>query len=90
MAEPDVRKECRPVSYRGTNSNWRYRSRFIDPAFAPLQAELDAIVAAPGRLQQLEESPFTRKAGKVLPTPNTRSPSTGSRAGRHPRGAAAP
>ena len=46
MAEPDVRKGMPPVKLPRKEFEKRYRSRFVDPAFQPLQRELDAIVAA--------------------------------------------
>ena len=45
MAEPDVRKGMPPVKLPRDEFEKRYRSRFVDPAFKPLQRELDAIVA---------------------------------------------
>jgi len=45
MAEPDVRKGMPPVKLPRDEFEKRYRSRFVDPAFQPLQRELDAIVA---------------------------------------------
>ena len=44
MAEPDVRKGMPPVKLPRDEFEKRYRSR-VDPAFKPLQRELDAIVA---------------------------------------------
>ena len=58
MAEPDVRKGMPPVKLPREEFEKRYRSRFVDPAFRPLQRELDAIVAGRvGRLQPFAKSP---------------------------------
>ena len=47
MAEPDgSRKGMPPVKLTRYEFERRYRSRFIDPAFAPPQAELDAAIVA--------------------------------------------
>ncbi len=46
MADADVRKGMPPVELSRDEFEARYRRRFIDPAFAPLHRELDAIVAA--------------------------------------------
>jgi multimeric flavodoxin WrbA len=71
MAEPDVRKGMPPVKLSRDEFEWRYRSRFIDPAFAPLQAELDAIVAAAwDAYSNSRKSPVTRKAGQGFADPD--------------------
>jgi multimeric flavodoxin WrbA len=71
MAEPDVRKGMPPVELSRDEFERRYRSRFIDPAFAPLQAELDAIVAAAwDAYDNSRKSPATRKAGQGFSDPN--------------------
>jgi len=46
MAPVDVRKGMPPVELSREEFEKRYRSRFADPAFEPLQRELDAITAA--------------------------------------------
>ena len=46
MAPVDVRKGMPPVKLPREEFEKRYRSRFVDPAFRPLQRELDAIIAA--------------------------------------------
>ena len=69
MAEPDVRKGMPPVKLTRYEFERRYRSRFIDPAFAPLQAELDAIVAAAwDAYGNSRKSPVTRKSACRIPT----------------------
>jgi multimeric flavodoxin WrbA len=46
MADLDIRKGMPSVELSREEFERRYRSRFRDPAFEPLQRELDAIVAA--------------------------------------------
>jgi hypothetical protein len=46
MAPVDVRKGMPYVQLSREEFERRYRSRFPDPAFKPLQRELDAIIAA--------------------------------------------
>jgi hypothetical protein len=46
MAPADVRRGMPSVELSREEFEKRYRSRFKDPAFRPLQRELDAIVAA--------------------------------------------
>ena len=46
MADPDVRKGMPPVKLSREEFESRYKSQFVDPAFAPLADELDAIVGA--------------------------------------------
>jgi len=46
MTEPDVRKGMPAVKLAREEFEKRYRSRFADPVFGPLQKELDAIIAA--------------------------------------------
>jgi multimeric flavodoxin WrbA len=71
MAEPDVRKGMPPVKLSRDEFERRYRSRFIDPAFAPLQAELDAVVAAAwDAYGNSRKSPATRKAGQGFADPD--------------------
>jgi multimeric flavodoxin WrbA len=49
----------------------RFRSRFVDPAFAPLQRELQAIVdAAWDAYSQGRKAPHTRKAGPGFADPD--------------------
>jgi hypothetical protein len=50
MTEIDVRKGMPAVKLDRAEFEKRYRSRYADPAFQPLQNELDAIVGALGRL----------------------------------------
>lgn len=46
MALLDVRKGMPPVKLPRAEFERRYRSRFVDPAFKPLQTEVGTIVAA--------------------------------------------
>ena len=71
MAEPDVRKGMPPVKLPREEFEKRYRSRFVDPAFQPLQPELDAIVAAAwDAYSHSRKAPVARKAGPGFSDPN--------------------
>jgi multimeric flavodoxin WrbA len=71
MAEPEIRKGMPPVKLARDEFERRYRSRYIDPAFAPLQAELGAIVAAAwDAYDNSRKSPVTRKAGQGFADPD--------------------
>ena len=71
MTETDVRKGMPPVKLSREEFEERYRSRFIDPAFNPLQKELDAIVAAAwDAYSNSRKSPLTRKAGEGFADPD--------------------
>jgi multimeric flavodoxin WrbA len=71
MAPVDVRKGMPSVELSRDEFEKRYRSRFADPAFRPLQRELDAIVAAAwdGYINY-RKSPDTRKAGPGFADPD--------------------
>jgi multimeric flavodoxin WrbA len=59
-----------PVKLERHEFEKRYRSRFADPAFQPLQRELDAITAAAwDAYSQSRKSPVTRKAGPGFTDP---------------------
>ena len=78
MAEPDVRKGMPAVRLDRAEFEKRYRSRFIDPAFRPLQKEIDAVVAvAWDAYSNSRKSPQTRRQVRGSPIPTTISPSTG-------------
>src|ERR1700742_248748 len=67
----DVRKGMPPVKLDRAEFEKRYRSRFADPAFKPLQKELDDIVAAAwDAYSNSRKSPETRKAGEGFADPN--------------------
>lgn len=71
MAEPDVRKGMPPVKLSREEFEWRYRSRFADPVFQPLQRELDVIIAAAwDAYSHSRKSPRTRKAGPGFADPD--------------------
>src|SRR5207237_8299174 len=71
MAEPDVRKGMPPVKLPREEFEKRYRSRFVDPAFRPLQRELDAIIAAAwDGYSNSRKAPLTRKAGPGFADPD--------------------
>jgi multimeric flavodoxin WrbA len=71
MADVDVRKGMPSVQLAREEFEKRYRSRFADPAFKPLQRELDAIVgAAWDGYHNSRKSPLTRKAGPGFADPD--------------------
>jgi hypothetical protein len=71
MTEPDIRKGMPPVKLLRQEFESRYRSRFVDPAFAPLQPEIDAIVgAAWDAYSHSRKAPVTRKAGAGFADPD--------------------
>ncbi|MBW8852930.1 MAG: NADPH-dependent FMN reductase, partial [Bradyrhizobium sp.] len=71
MTEPDVRKGMPPVKLSREEFEGRYRSRFVDPAFAPLRRELDAIIAAAwDAYSHSRKAPVTRKAGAGFSDPS--------------------
>jgi multimeric flavodoxin WrbA len=71
MTEPDIRKGMPAVKLERAEFERRYRSRFIDPAFQPLQTELDAIIgAAWDAYSNSRKAPLTRKAGSGFADPD--------------------
>lgn len=71
MTEPDIRKGMPPVKLSREEFSRRYRKRFVDSAFQPLQRELDAIVeAAWDAYSHSRKSPVTRKAGQGFADPD--------------------
>ena len=76
MTEPDVRKGMPAVKLSRDEFEKRYRSRFADPAFKPLQKELDAIVAVrPGMLTAILASRRSpARQAQVLPIRTMTSP----------------
>jgi multimeric flavodoxin WrbA len=71
MAPVDVRKGMPSVELSREEFEKRYRSRFVDPAFQPLQRELDAITAAAwDSYANYRKAPVTRKAGPGFADPN--------------------
>src|SRR3979409_1995252 len=71
MAPVDVRKGMPSVELSREEFEKRYRSRFADPAFRPLQRELDAIIAAAwdGYINY-RKAPVTRMAGPGFADPD--------------------
>ena len=71
MAPVDVRKGMPSVELSRQEFEKRYRSRFADPAFEPLQRELDAITgAAWDAYSNYRKAPLTRKAGPGFSDPD--------------------
>ena len=71
MPQIDIRKGMPPVKLARDEFEKRYRSRFIDPVFRPLERELNAIVgAAWDAYSNSRKSPVTRKAGPGFADPN--------------------
>jgi multimeric flavodoxin WrbA len=71
MPQPEVRKGMPPVKLNRGEFERRYRSRYADPVFEPLQRELDAIVSAAwDAYSNSRKSPNTRKAGRDFADPN--------------------
>jgi multimeric flavodoxin WrbA len=70
MTEPDIRKGMPTVKLSREEFGRRYRGRFADPVFQPLQRELDAIIeAAWDAYSHSRKSPVTRKAGPGFADP---------------------
>ncbi len=70
MTTPDVRKGMPPAKLPREEFVRRYRNRFVDPAFKPLQGEIDAIIdAAWDAYSHSRKSPVTRKAGPGFADP---------------------
>jgi hypothetical protein len=70
MTEPDIRKGMPTVKLSREEFGRRYRGRFADPVFRPLQRELDAIIeAAWDAYSHSRKSPVTRKAGPGFADP---------------------
>jgi multimeric flavodoxin WrbA len=71
LPEVDVRKGMPSVKLTREEFETRYRSRFADPVFEPLQRELDTIIAAAwDAYSHSRKSPVTRKAGPGFADPN--------------------
>ncbi|RXG91140.1 flavodoxin family protein [Bradyrhizobium zhanjiangense] len=71
MTDADIRKGMPPVKLSREEFERRYRSQFVDPAFAPLQRELDAVVgAAWDAYSHSRKAPLTRKAGAGFADPD--------------------
>lgn len=67
VAVPDPREEMPSPRLSRVDFETRYRSRFADPVFEPLAAEVDRIVAAAwDAYADQRKSPRTRKAGPAF------------------------
>lgn len=71
MTDADVRKGMPPVKLSREEFERRYKRQFVDPAFAPLGPELDAITAAAwDAYSHSRKAPLTRKAGAGFSDPD--------------------
>ena len=71
MSQIDVRKGMPPVKLAREEFEKRYRGRYTDPVFKPLDRELSAIVeAAWDAYSNSRKSPVTRKAGPGFADPD--------------------
>ncbi|MCK1718090.1 flavodoxin family protein [Bradyrhizobium sp. 141] len=71
MTDVEIRKGMPPVKLSRGEFERRYKSQFVDPAFAPLQRELDAIVgSAWDAYSRSRKAPLTRKAGAGFSDPD--------------------
>jgi hypothetical protein len=71
MSQPDVRTGMPPRKLGRAQFEQRFKSRFVDPAFGPLQTELQAITdAAWDAYSNSRKAPLTRKAGPGYADPD--------------------
>src|SRR5256885_16758604 len=71
MASPDVRKGMPPVKLVREEFEQRFKSRFVDPAFDPLEEEVQKITAAAWEAYaDSRKAPHTRKAGPGFADPD--------------------
>jgi len=71
MSQPDVRKGMPPRGLERGTFEQRFKSAFVDPMFAPLQRELQAIAdAAWDAYDDSRKAPITRKAGAGFADPD--------------------
>ncbi|WP_407189383.1 flavodoxin family protein [Bradyrhizobium centrosematis] len=71
MTDIEARKGMPPVKLSREEFVRRYKSQFVDPAFASLQRELDAITgAAWDAYSHSRKAPLTRKAGAGFSDPD--------------------
>ncbi|UWU66075.1 flavodoxin family protein [Bradyrhizobium sp. NC92] len=71
MTDADIRKGMPPVKLSREEFERRYRRQFVDPVFAPLGRELDAIIAAAwDAYSHSRKAPMTRKAGAGFADPD--------------------
>jgi multimeric flavodoxin WrbA len=70
MSDPEIRKGMPSVELSREEFSRRYRSRYADPAFKPLDREIEAIVAAAwDAYSHSRKAPNTRKAGPGFSDP---------------------
>lgn len=71
MTDAEIRKGMPPVKLSREEFERRYKDQFVDPAFGPLQRELDAITgAAWDAYSHSRKAPLTRKAGPGFADPD--------------------
>ncbi|RTE91698.1 flavodoxin family protein [Bradyrhizobium sp. LVM 105] len=71
MRDAEIRKGMPPVKLSRDEFERRYKGQFVDPAFAPLGRELDAITAAAwDAYSHSRKAPLTRKAGPGFADPD--------------------
>jgi multimeric flavodoxin WrbA len=71
MPSPEIRKGMPPVKLDREEFEKRFKSRFVDPAFEPLEKELQAITgAAWDAYADSRKAPHTRKAGPGFADPD--------------------
>ncbi len=71
MTDADIRKGMPPVKLPREEFERRYKRQFVDPVFAPLRRELDAITAAAwDAYSHSRKAPLTRKAGAGFSDPD--------------------
>ncbi|MFK4486138.1 flavodoxin family protein [Bradyrhizobium sp. USDA 336] len=71
MTDADIRKGMPPVKLSREEFAQRYKRQFVDPAFASLGRELDAITAAAwDAYSHSRKAPLTRKAGPGFSDPD--------------------
>lgn len=71
MGSPDIRKGMPPRQLDRETFDQRFKSRFVDPVFLPLQKELQAIAdAAWEAYADGRKAPITRKAGRDFIDPD--------------------
>ncbi len=75
MPSPDIRKGMPSVELSRAEFERRFKSSFVDPAFDPLEKELQAITdAAWDAYADSRKAPLTRKAGAGFADPDHELP----------------
>ena len=71
VPSPDIRKGMPPTELTRDEFEQRFKSRFIDPAFAPVSEELQAITGVAWEAYaDSRKAPHTRKAGPGFADPD--------------------